>query len=98
MTTRYLVKYICPRAPWYSIGGTDQFRWEIPVALGIGTYTVDVIATDAAGNADTLEDGRNHMTFKIVKTPSNSGGGTTTTPSAPTTTPSIDDTGSPFGR
>jgi DNA-binding beta-propeller fold protein YncE/PKD repeat protein len=96
-TKRFLVSYVCSNAPWISIGGTDQFRWDIPVALGIGTYTVDVYATDGAGNADSLEAGRNHMSFKIVKTPSNSDGGVgTTTP--PTTAPApITDTGSPFG-
>jgi hypothetical protein len=100
-TKTYLVKYQCSKVPWLSIPGTDgQFRWSIPVVLGIGNYTVDAIATDGAGNADTLEQGRNHMTFKIVKTPTNSdtgtGTGTTTTPT--TTTTPVDDTGSPFGK
>jgi hypothetical protein len=94
----FLVSYQCSKAPWILIGGTDQFRWDIPVALGIGSYTVDVFATDGAGNADTLEAGRNHMTFKIVKTPSNSGGGSGTITPPTTTTPTpIIDTGSPFG-
>jgi DNA-binding beta-propeller fold protein YncE/PKD repeat protein len=99
-TKNYLVSYVCSKAPWISIGGTDQFRWSIPVALSIGSYTVDVIATDGAGNADTLEAGRNHMSFKIIKTPSNSdsGAGTPTTPPTTTTTAPIDDTGSPFGH
>jgi DNA-binding beta-propeller fold protein YncE/PKD repeat protein len=98
-TKNYLVSYVCSKAPWMSVGGETQFRWDIPVALGLGTYTVDVIATDGAGNADVLEQGRNHMTFKIVNTPSNSDTGTGTgTTTTPTTTAPIDDTGSPFGN
>ena len=69
----------------------DQFRYDLPIALGIGSYTVDVIATDAAGNTDVIEKGRNSLSFKIVKTPANTGtgagsttGGTTT---GTTTTP-----------
>jgi DNA-binding beta-propeller fold protein YncE len=97
----YLVKYVCSKVPWRTIAGDATFRYSLPVALGIGSYTVDVTATDGAGNTDVLEAGRNQMTFKIVKTPSNgdggsAGGGPTTT--TPTTTPPIDDTGSPFGR
>ncbi len=87
-TKNFLVSYVCSKVPWISIGGEGQFRWDIPVALGVGSYTVDVIATDGAGNADTLETGRNHMTFKIITTPSNadSGPGTGTGTTTPTTT------------
>jgi hypothetical protein len=57
-----------------------------------------VVAIDNAGNQDVLEEGRNQLSFKIVKTPSNQsgGGGVTTTPITTPPTP-IDDTGSPFG-
>jgi len=98
-TKNYLVKYVCSKVPWLTIPADSIFRYSLPVALATGSYTVDAIATDGAGNKDVLEAGRNHMTFKIVTTPSNadSGGGTTTTPAPTTTTPSVDDTGSPFG-
>jgi 6-phosphogluconolactonase (cycloisomerase 2 family)/PKD repeat protein len=99
-TKNYLVKYACSKVPWVSIGGDSIFRYDLPVALGIGSYTVDVVAADGAGNTDVLEAGRNHMTFKIIATPSNSGGDggdTTTTPTTTTTTP-VNDTGSPFGH
>ncbi|MDX6657240.1 MAG: hypothetical protein QOH62_2033 [Solirubrobacteraceae bacterium] len=95
----YLVKYVCSKVPWRTIAGDATFRYSLPVALGTGSYTVDVTATDGAGNTDVLEPGRNQMTFKVVATPSNGdggSGGTTTTPT--TTTPPIDDTGSPFGK
>jgi DNA-binding beta-propeller fold protein YncE len=98
-TKAYLVSYVCSKAPWITISGEAQFRWDVPVSLAIGTYTVEVIATDGAGNADALEQGRNRVTFKIVKTPTNSDTGTgTTTPPTTTTTAPIDDTGSPFGK
>ena len=99
-TKNYLVKYRCSKVPWITVAGETTFRFSLPVALGIGTYSVDVLVSDGVGNTDVLEDGRNHLSFKIVKTPSNQGGGgdvvnnpTTTTPSTP-----ITDTGSPFGR
>jgi 6-phosphogluconolactonase (cycloisomerase 2 family) len=95
----YLVKYVCSKVPWVTIPGDSIFRYTLPVVLGIGSYSVEAIAMDGAGNKDVLEAGRNRMTFKIVKTPTNvdtTGGGTTTTPT--TTTPTVDDTGSPFGK
>jgi DNA-binding beta-propeller fold protein YncE/PKD repeat protein len=98
-TKTYLVKYVCSKVKYLTIPSESPFRYSLPVALGTGSYTVDVIAVDGAGNSDVLEAGRNHMTFKVIKTPSNSGsgGGGTTTPTTPTTTTPIDDTGSPFG-
>jgi 6-phosphogluconolactonase (cycloisomerase 2 family) len=99
-TKNYLVRYICSKVPWITLNGDTTFRYSLPVALGVGSYAVDVIAVDGAGNEDVLEPGRNHMTFSIVKTPSNQGGTDTTgggggSDSSPTTP--IDDTGSPFG-
>jgi PKD repeat protein len=100
-TKNYLVRYVCSKVPWLTVAGETSFRYSLPVALGTGAYSVEVVAVDNAGNSDTLEDGRNSMKFKIISTPSNqdSGGGavvgdgtTNTTPTTP-----IDDTGSPFG-
>jgi 6-phosphogluconolactonase (cycloisomerase 2 family) len=98
-TKNYLVKYRCSKVKWITVDGDTTFRYSLPVALGVGTYTVDAIATDGAGNADVLEDGRNHMRFTIVNTPSNQSSGGTTVSGGTTTTPltPIDDTGSPFG-
>jgi DNA-binding beta-propeller fold protein YncE len=101
-THNYLITYRCSKLPWIVIPAADgAFRYDIPVALGIGSYTVDVIATDGAGNSDVLEQGRDSLRFKIVKTPANTGtgagdtsGGTTTGPT--TTPPPVTDTGSPF--
>ena len=49
-----------------------------------------------------LEKGRNAMSFKVIKTPANTGtgggGDTGTTTGGGTTTTPITDTGSPFGR
>jgi hypothetical protein len=100
-THTYLVTYRCSKVPWVTITGDTTFRFELPVALGIGSYTVDVIATDGAGNSDVLQSGRNAMTFKVVKTTDSGstgdGTGGTGTSGGTTTTP-IDDTGSPFGH
>jgi PKD repeat protein len=101
-THNYLVIYRCSKLPWVTIpAANNQFRYDLPVALGIGSYTVDVIVTDAAGNTDVTEKGRNSLAFKIVKTPANNGtgagsttGGTTT--GTTTTPPPVNDTGSPF--
>jgi 6-phosphogluconolactonase len=97
----YLVKYRCAKAPWITVLGDTVFRYSLPVALATGSYTVDALAEDGVGNTDVLVEGRNHITFKIVRTPSNAisgvgtggGGGAASVP-----TSAIDDTGSPFGR
>jgi 6-phosphogluconolactonase (cycloisomerase 2 family) len=98
-TKNYLVKYDCSKVPWITVGGDTTFRYSLPVALGTGSYTVEVLATDGAGNSDLLERGRNDLVFQIVNTPSNSGDGTGvgTGTGGGTTTP-VDDTGSPFGH
>jgi DNA-binding beta-propeller fold protein YncE len=101
-THNYLVTYRCSKVPWITIPAADnQFRYDLPVALGIGSYTLQVIAADGAGNTDVVEKGRNSLSFKIVKTPANTGtgagdtsGGTTT--GTTTTPPPVNDTGSPF--
>jgi PKD domain/Lactonase, 7-bladed beta-propeller len=103
-TKTYLVKYQCSKVPWIAVAGDTTFRYELPVALGTGSYSVEVLATDGAGNTDVLEDGRNRMTFKVINTPSNSGGdtggGTDTgaTGGGGTSGAPVDDTGSPFGK
>jgi DNA-binding beta-propeller fold protein YncE len=96
----FLVKVVCSKAKFFPVGNDVTFRYSLPLALGIGSYTVDVIAIDGAGNSDVIEDGRSHLTFKVIATPSNSGDGggsvpTTPTPAKPSTP--ITDTGSPFG-
>jgi PKD repeat protein len=95
----YFVRKTCTQVGFMSIGGDTVFRYSLPVALGIGTYNVEVLVTDNAGNEDVLEDGRDKLTFKVVNTPSNqdSGGGTITPPITTTPSTPIDDTGSPFG-
>jgi DNA-binding beta-propeller fold protein YncE len=98
----YLVTYQCTKVPWIAIpAANDQFRYDLPIALGLGTYTIQVLATDGAGNSDVIEKGRNSLTFKVVKTPTDTGtgagdtsGGTTT--GTTTTPPPVNDTGSPF--
>jgi len=95
----YLVRYDCNKVPWVTVVGDTTFRYSLPVALGTGSYTVEVLAADGAGNSDVLEQGRNDMAFTIVKTPSNAtdGAGVGSGTGGGTTTP-IDDTGSPFGK
>jgi DNA-binding beta-propeller fold protein YncE len=98
-TKSYLVKYVCTKVKWITVPGAETFRYDLPLALGLGSYTVDAVAVDGAGNADVLEKGRNHMTFKVIKTPSNAGGdGGVPTTTTPTTTTPVPTTGSPFGR
>jgi hypothetical protein len=100
-TKNYLVKYVCSKVPWVTIPGDTVFRFALPVALGTGSYTVEALAVDGAGNSDVPEQGRNVLSFKVINTPSNAGGdgsGTTTSPGGTTTTPPVNDTGSPFGR
>jgi 6-phosphogluconolactonase (cycloisomerase 2 family) len=98
----YLVTYQCTKVPWITVpAANEQFRYDLPIALGLGTYTVQILATDGAGNSDVIDAGRNSVTFKIVNTPTNTGtgagdtsGGTTT--GTTTTPPPVNDTGSPF--
>jgi hypothetical protein len=98
----YLVTYQCTKVPWIAIpAANDQFRYDLPIALGLGSYTIQVLATDGAGNSDVIEKGRDSLTFKVVRTPTDTGtgagdtsGGTTT--GTTTTPPPVNDTGSPF--
>jgi len=94
----YFIRKQCDNVAYLSIGGDTTFRYSLPLALGTGSYTIQVLAIDNAGNQDVLEQGRNQVSFKIVRTPSNQGGGggVSTTPTPTPSTP-IDDTGSPFG-
>jgi 6-phosphogluconolactonase (cycloisomerase 2 family) len=96
----YLVKYRCAKVPWVTVAAGTIFRYSLPVALGVGSYTIDAVAVDGAGNTDVLADGRNHVTFKVTNTPSNqsTGGGTGTSITDSTPVTPIDDTGSPFGH
>jgi 6-phosphogluconolactonase (cycloisomerase 2 family)/PKD repeat protein len=97
-TKNYLVLFQCSKVPWVTVPAPDgTFRYDLPAALGIGSYTLDAIAVDGAGNSDVLEQGRNALSFKIVKTPANSGTGASGTATGTTTSPPITDTGSPFG-
>jgi DNA-binding beta-propeller fold protein YncE len=99
-TKNYLVRYDCSKVPWITVAGDTTFRYTLPVALGTGSYSVEVLAADGIGNTDILEAGRNDVSFQIVNTPSNSGDGTgvgTGTDGGGSTTP-VDDTGSPFGH
>jgi 6-phosphogluconolactonase len=99
-TKNYLIKVECSKVKWVSVQGDTTFRYDLPVALSTGSYVVDAIATDGVGNSDVLQEGRNRMAFKVVKTASNQGGDSTGTGSGTggTTTTPITDTGSPFGR
>jgi DNA-binding beta-propeller fold protein YncE len=99
-TKTYLVKYECSNIKYIQIQGDTTFRWSVPAVFTTGTYTIDVLAIDGAGNSDVLEPARNQMTLKIVKTSTDTGGATSTPPTGTgtgTTNP-VDDTGSPFGH
>jgi hypothetical protein len=96
-TKNYLVKYECSSVKFFAVQGDTSFRYSLPVALGVGTYTIEVIAIDGAGNSDVLQQSRNDMTLKIVKTTGDStGSGTTSSPTGTDTNTPITDTGSPF--
>jgi hypothetical protein len=101
-TKNYLVLFQCSKVPWVTVPSANgTFRYDLPVALGIGSYTLEVTAIDGAGNSDVTEKGRNSIAFKVVKTPANTGtgagdtsGGTTT--GGTSSPPPVNDTGSPF--
>jgi hypothetical protein len=95
----YLATKPCSQVKFIAIQAADAtvFRYELPLALGTGAYTVEVVATDGAGNTDVLVPGRNQMRFKVIPTASNSGTDTGPPTDTGTAPPPINDTGSPFG-
>ena len=52
-------------APLFSIGRTPTFSYLMPARLARGRYTVDVVATDGAGNQDPPAPGRNRIVFRV---------------------------------
>jgi DNA-binding beta-propeller fold protein YncE len=58
------VKRACKTAPYIQLPKESPFIFDLPI-LPVGTYQLNVLATDGAGNSDTLEVGRNQFTFKI---------------------------------
>ncbi len=52
-------------APFFSIGRGGTFSYLMPARLARGRYTVDVAATDGAGNRDAPAPGRNRIVFRV---------------------------------
>jgi DNA-binding beta-propeller fold protein YncE len=57
----------CSSGRYFTFSHDAPFVYEIPGTLSAGSYTLKVIATDGAGNVDTLEQGRNQLTFKVSR-------------------------------
>jgi hypothetical protein len=57
----------CSSGKYFTFTKDAPFVYEIPGTLSAGSYTLKVIATDGAGNVDTLEQGRNQLNFKVSK-------------------------------
>jgi hypothetical protein len=53
------------KAPAFPVGIAPTFSYLLPSALGRGRYTVNVEATDAAGNTDGPAPGRNRVVFRV---------------------------------
>jgi hypothetical protein len=54
-------------APTWKADGADEWSYEFLNALPTGSYTVDALAKDGAGNVDAVpEIGRNRVTFKVT--------------------------------
>jgi hypothetical protein len=53
------------RAPAFPVGVAWTFSYLLPSALSRGRYTVNVEATDAAGNTDGPASGRNRVVFRV---------------------------------
>jgi hypothetical protein len=53
------------RAPSFSVGRGLAFSYLLPAALSRGRYTVEVEATDGAGNHDAPAPARNRIVFRV---------------------------------
>ncbi|MEJ7891873.1 MAG: hypothetical protein WKF94_04475 [Solirubrobacteraceae bacterium] len=55
----------CGSHPRFVAGTDPQLSFLLPGRLGRGKYVFDVVATDAAGNTEALERGRNRVVFRV---------------------------------
>lgn len=55
----------CGKRYAFKIGEDAAWSYLLPERLGRGRYVLDVIATDRAGNRDTLARGRNRIVFHV---------------------------------
>ena len=55
----------CGAHPLFVAGTDPQLSFLLPGRLGRGKYVFDVVATDAAGNTEALERGRNRVVFRV---------------------------------
>jgi hypothetical protein len=65
--TERWVKRSCKRnAVWFGVGDRESWSYLMPDRLRAGRYTLDVRATDKAGNVSVLERGRSRVGFRVL--------------------------------
>jgi hypothetical protein len=57
----------CKRnASWFGVGDRQAWSYLLPARLRAGRYTLDVRATDNAGNRSVLRRGRSRVVFRVL--------------------------------
>jgi hypothetical protein len=57
----------CKRnASWFGVGDRQDWSYLLPARLRAGKYTLDVRATDNAGNRSVLRRGRSQVVFRVL--------------------------------
>ena len=59
------VRIRCGRHPRFSVGDRSAVSFLLPARLKTGRYVLDVVATDRAGNRETLARGSNRVVFRV---------------------------------
>jgi hypothetical protein len=52
-------------APWFTVGEAETWRYLLPARLRPGRYTIDVRATDKAGNRSALRRGTSRIVIAV---------------------------------
>jgi hypothetical protein len=60
-----LKKCDASNAAKFKAAGAEAWTYDFTSALPSGSYTLDALAVDGAGNVDPVELGRNRVTFKV---------------------------------
>jgi hypothetical protein len=63
---RFVARSCRRDAAWFSVGDREEWSYLLPARLRHGKYTLDVRATDNAGNVSPLQRGVTRVVFRVL--------------------------------
>jgi hypothetical protein len=63
---RWVTRTCWHNARWFSVGDRESWSYLLPARPGRGRYTLDVRATDKAGNTSSLKRGISRVVFRVL--------------------------------